>query len=71
MARRLLNRKWKHVEATRAQVVATGNPGCHAWIAQAAREHGQRVTVLHTLEALEAAFVGLEPFLAPMPARET
>lgn len=56
MARELLERKWANIEATGASVVATGNPGCHAWIAQAAREHGQTVEVLHTLEVLERAF---------------
>lgn len=59
MARALLERKWKNVEATRAEWVILGNPGCHAWIAQAAREQGGRVRVLHTTEALEAAFSGL------------
>jgi glycolate oxidase iron-sulfur subunit len=55
MARRLLNRKWLNVESTKASIVATGNPGCHAWIAQASREHSQTVEVLHTLEVLERA----------------
>lgn len=53
MARELLERKWRNIAATGADIVATGNPGCHAWIAQAAREHGQTVEVLHTLEVLE------------------
>ncbi|MBC8063580.1 MAG: (Fe-S)-binding protein [Chlorobia bacterium] len=57
MARELLERKWKNIESTGATIVATGNPGCHAWIAQAAREHGQRVEVLHTLEVLERSFL--------------
>lgn len=64
MARRLLDRKWTNVAATGARVVATGNPGCQAWIAQAAREHGQTVDVLHTVELLEAAFIGIESFLS-------
>ena len=55
-ARQLLDRKWRNVEATGATIVATGNPGCHAWIAQASREHGARVEVLHTLELLERCF---------------
>ncbi len=61
MARSLLERKWRNVEATGAEVVALGNPGCHAWIAQAAREHGGRVRVRHTLEILEAAMSGSIP----------
>jgi glycolate oxidase iron-sulfur subunit len=57
MARRLLERKWANVADTGASIVATGNPGCHSWIAQAAREHGGNVEVLHTLEVLERTFI--------------
>jgi glycolate oxidase iron-sulfur subunit len=63
MARTLLDRKWANVLATGAEIVATGNPGCHAWIAQAARESGRHVRVLHTLELLEASFSGLDCFV--------
>ena len=56
MARKLLDRKWANIAATGAEIAVTGNPGCHAWIAQAAREHGQKVEVMHTLELLEQAF---------------
>jgi glycolate oxidase iron-sulfur subunit len=62
MARSLIDRKYGNVRQTGASVVATGNPGCHAWIAQAARERGDGVQVFHTVELLEAAFIGLEPF---------
>ncbi|HMS56645.1 MAG TPA: (Fe-S)-binding protein [Fimbriimonadaceae bacterium] len=54
-ARALLNRKWKNIESTGAQIVVQGNPGCHAWIAQAAREHGGTVEVMHLAEVLEIA----------------
>jgi glycolate oxidase iron-sulfur subunit len=56
MARKLLERKWANIEATGAKIVAMGNPGCHSWIAQAAREQGGQVEVLHTSELLERAF---------------
>jgi len=56
LARQLIERKYRHIQATGATLVATGNPGCHAWIAQAAAEHGQSVRVLHTAELLEMAF---------------
>ncbi len=62
IARKLIERKLANVESTGAVLVATGNPGCHAWIAQAAREHGGHVRVLHTMELLEASFIGLEYF---------
>ncbi len=58
-AKRLLDRKWANVLATGAEIVATGNPGCHAWIEQASREAGGRVKVVHTLDLLEASFTGL------------
>ena len=58
LARSLLERKWENVAATGAEIVALGNPGCHAWIAQAAREHGGTVRVRHTLEVLEEALRG-------------
>lgn len=60
LARRLLERKWRNVEACGAEIVALGNPGCHAWIEQAAREKGSKVRVMHTVEVLEAAFSGWE-----------
>jgi glycolate oxidase iron-sulfur subunit len=58
-ARRLLDRKWANVEATGAEILATGNPGCHSWIQQASDEHGKKVRVMHTLELLESSFSGL------------
>ncbi|MFN3730018.1 MAG: (Fe-S)-binding protein [Fimbriimonadaceae bacterium] len=58
MARRLLDRKMGAVMQSHASVVVTGNPGCHAWIAQGARERGGQVRVEHTVTLLEAAFSG-------------
>ncbi len=60
LARAFLERKWANVEATGASIVALGNPGCHAWIGQAAREHGGRIRVRHTLEVLEGSLSGPE-----------
>lgn len=62
MARYLVERKYENISETLAEVVVTGNPGCHAWIAQVAREHGRQVRVLHTIELLEAAFLGMDFF---------
>lgn len=58
-ARTLLERKWRNIERAVPDIVALGNPGCHAWIAQAAEEHGSPVRVMHTIEVLESAFSGL------------
>lgn len=60
MARRLLERKWQNVASTGAELLVSGNPGCHAWLEQASREKGKGVKVLHTVELLESAFSGLE-----------
>jgi glycolate oxidase iron-sulfur subunit len=57
LARALLERKQDFLERSGAEIVALGNPGCHAWIAQGARERGARVRVLHTMEVLERAFL--------------
>lgn len=59
MARRLVERKYRNIAATGAEIVVSGNPGCHAWIAQAAKEHGGAIRVMHTLDLLEASFSGL------------
>lgn len=58
-ARALLDRKWQNIQASRSQIVALGNPGCHSWIQQAADESGSSIRVMHTVELLEAAFSGL------------
>lgn len=60
-ARKLLERKWSNIDESAASVVATGNPGCLAWIEQASREHGGKVRVVHTLSLLEASFSGNLP----------
>jgi glycolate oxidase iron-sulfur subunit len=62
MAKQLLDRKVSNVVETKTDVVATGNPGCHAWIRQGCEEAGA-APVLHTAELLEAAFIGLEHFV--------
>lgn len=65
LARELLDRKMANVRATGADVVVSGNPGCHAWIEQGSRETGGPV-VLHTAEILEAAFLSdLAAFARP------
>lgn len=61
MARKLLDRKVDHIKETLADIVATGNPGCHAWIAQGCREQ-KSSRIMHTAELLEAAFIGLDAF---------
>jgi glycolate oxidase iron-sulfur subunit len=65
MAHRLRDRKWGHIEralsapaGSRPPTVVLGNPGCHAWIADAAKRTGSPIQVLHLAEFLEFALVG-------------
>lgn len=47
LARQLLDRKWASIERAKPQVVVTGNPGCLAWLTQAAEEHKSEIRVVH------------------------
>lgn len=65
MAHRLRDRKWGHIEralsapaGSQPPTVVLGNPGCHAWIADAAKRAGSPIQVLHLAEFLEFALVG-------------
>ncbi|HEU4986757.1 MAG TPA: glycolate oxidase subunit GlcF [Rhizobiaceae bacterium] len=56
IATRLRNRKVRNIEATGAEVVATGNIGCITQIAG-----GTRIPVVHTVELLDWAYGGPKP----------
>ncbi len=56
MARRLLERKLANLRATGATIIATGNPGCLAWIQQGAKEAGLNVRICHPIELLNEAY---------------
>jgi len=56
MARQLLDRKIANLKATGASIVATGNPGCLAWIQQGAHEAGLNVRICHPVELLAEAY---------------
>jgi len=57
-AKKMLDAKWADIKATGARMVVTANPGCHGWIAQAAREDGGSIEVVHIASLLEASFTG-------------
>lgn len=59
IAAELGSQKVDDVLSTRAEIVALGNPGCHAWIHQLTKEVNAPVKVLHTVELLESSFSGL------------
>jgi len=56
MARRLLERKIANLKATGASIIATGNPGCLAWIQQGVQESGLKVRICHPVELLDEAY---------------
>ncbi len=58
LARRLLERKIANLKATGASIIATGNPGCLAWIQQGAKEAGLNVRLCHPIELLDEAYAG-------------
>ncbi|TWG97500.1 glycolate oxidase iron-sulfur subunit [Mesorhizobium sp. J18] len=60
IATRLRNRKVKNIEATGAEVVATGNIGCITQIAA-----GTCIPVVHTVELLDWAYGGPKPKSVP------
>jgi len=55
MAARLQRRKLENIRATGATVVATGNPGCLAWIQAGAQRDGAPVRVAHPVSLLAEA----------------
>ncbi len=55
MAMQLLERKMKHIEATGAKTVVTGNPGCMLQLMLGAKKFGVDVKVKHPVEILEKA----------------
>jgi glycolate oxidase iron-sulfur subunit len=58
MSERLGRRKMDHIEATRAQAVATGNIGCILQIARKVKERGRDIEVLHPIDLLDRAYRG-------------
>lgn len=56
MARRLLERKLANIRETRCGILATGNPGCLAWIQQGAQEVGLKLRICHPVELLDEAY---------------
>ena len=56
MSARVLAEKLKHVRATGAEVLATGNPGCHMQLAAGARLAGLKLRVVHPVELLDESY---------------
>jgi glycolate oxidase iron-sulfur subunit len=56
MARQLQQRKIANIRATEAQVVATGNPGCLAWIKSGMPAGVSAPEIVHPVELLDRAY---------------
>ena len=58
MSQALLERKMKHIAATGAPIVATGNPGCIGQIRYGAQKLGLDIKVVHPITLLARAYRG-------------
>lgn len=58
MASALLERKLRHIRATGARIVATGNPGCLLQLINGARQEGMNLRVVHPITLLAEAYRG-------------
>lgn len=56
MANELLERKLKHIRSTKAEVVATGNPGCLLQLVNGAKQQNMRLRVAHPITLLAEAY---------------
>ena len=56
LSSRVLDEKLRHVGATGARALATGNPGCHMQIGAGARLNGMPLVVCHPVELLEESY---------------
>ena len=56
LSEQILAEKLRHLAATGAKTLATGNPGCHMHLAAGAEMAGQTVRVCHPVELLDEAY---------------
>jgi glycolate oxidase iron-sulfur subunit len=56
MAAALLERKFGHINATGATIIATANPGCMLQLRAGVARHGHGQRVLHVVELLDEAY---------------
>ena len=59
-ARELGDRKARNVLAAEAQVLVTGNPGCHLQIQAALRRVGVAMPAVHVMELIDASIRGVD-----------
>jgi glycolate oxidase iron-sulfur subunit len=56
LSARVLDEKLAHIEESGAQMLATGNPGCHMQIGAGALLRGMPLRVCHPVEALDESY---------------
>jgi glycolate oxidase iron-sulfur subunit len=56
LSSRVLAEKLGHVRETGAEILATGNPGCHMQLAAGARLAGLKLHVVHPIELLDESY---------------
>ncbi len=64
MARKLLDRKIENIRETGASIIATGNPGCLAWIKQGAEDSNLNLRICHPVELLNEAYSSETTFVS-------
>jgi len=60
-ARAIGDRKASLIESLKADVVATGNPGCSAQLQSSLARNGHSIPVVHTIQLLDASIRGIAP----------
>jgi glycolate oxidase iron-sulfur subunit len=56
MADDILKRKMENIQTTRAELIATANPGCMLQLAAGAKLYGSGQRVAHVVEVLDEAY---------------
>jgi glycolate oxidase iron-sulfur subunit len=56
LSRAVLNEKLNHINDSGAEVLTTGNPGCHMQIAAGAKLVGMNLRVCHPVELLDESY---------------
>ncbi|MDZ7639221.1 MAG: heterodisulfide reductase-related iron-sulfur binding cluster [Bryobacterales bacterium] len=67
MAMALLEKKMDHANGTRAEIIASANPGCLLQLQAGVRLHGNGQRVLHVMEVLDEAYGDVEQVPAGKP----
>ena len=65
MGQELLERKMNNVEATHADIIATGNPGCIMQIAMGVRQRNLPMRVVHSIQLLDEAYKAGNAYVQP------